>query len=198
MNTETKLARALRAVGEQGQQLESTASAVLGIIKDAKALSIKKFDKLVRAAYKENGWNARSGRPVAGDAKLESVPGTVRTYVTVIRRAMRLKLKVGKYQTFTALRTALELKSVPRKVAGGRKSSAEVFRLPAPIEGSFTGVSIEEKNPNGALFHDLAITYAKLPSDHQALFERQVKRLIAKYAPFVPGAVGKELVAKAA
>lgn len=197
MNIEAKLARALRTVAEQGQQLESTAAAVLGIIKDAKALTIAKFDKLVRAAYKENGWNARSGRPTAGTAPLEAVPGTVRTYVTAIRRAMRAKLKVGKYKTFTALRTALDAKGGASRRTG-RKNGGNVLRLAAPIAMNFVGVEVEEKKPNGSLFHDLAITYARLPKEQQPLFERQAKRLLEKYAPLVPGAVGKELVAKAA
>ena len=190
MKVETKLARVFRAVGEQGQQLETTAAAVLSIVKDAKALTIGKFDKLVRAAYAENGWNARPGRPKGAD-ELTAVPGTVRTYVTVIRRAMRAKLKVGKYRTFTALRTALEGKSGRKR--GAKRNGSNILRLPAPVAMNFVGVDIEDKKPNGALFHDLGLVYARLPAEHQPLFERQVKRLMAKYAPLVPGALGEEL-----
>lgn len=194
MNVETKLARVFRTVGEQEQQMESTASAVLSIVKDAKALSLKKFDKLVRAAYAENGWNARSGRPAKGGEPKLAVPGTVRTYVTVIRQALRQHMKVGKYKTFSALRSALGRKSSTglRRV-NGRRNGSNILRLPAPVAMNFVGVDIEDKKPNGALFHDLGLVYAKLPAEHQPLFERQVKRLMAKYAPLVPGALGEEL-----
>ena len=194
MKIEIKLARAFRTVAGQEQQLESAASAVLAIVRGAGKLTVSKFDKLVSAAYAANGWNARAGRPANGEAKKNAVPGTVRTYVTTIRRAMRSKLSVGTFKTFTALRTALEAK----KGRGNKRAKDNVLRLPAPVAAQFEGVDVAGKMPNGALFHDLGVLYARLPGEHQSLFERQVKRIMAKYAPLVPGNVGKELLAKAA
>jgi hypothetical protein len=195
MKIEIKLARAFRTVAGQEQQLESTASGILAIVRGAGKMTVGKFDKLVSAAYAANGWNARAGRPNGKEAKHEPVPGTVRTYVTTIRRAMRAKLQVGTYKTFTALRTALEAK----KGRGHKRANGHnVLRLPAPVAEQFAGVDGLSAKPNGALFHDLGVLYAKLPSEHQSMFERQVKRIMAKYAPLVPGNVGKELLQKAA
>jgi hypothetical protein len=198
MNTESKLARAFRAVAGQEKQMESTASKILAIIRGAKALTISRFDKLVEQAYDANGWNSRPGRPNSKDTPKDSVPGTVRTYVTVIRRAMRLRLKVGKFKTFHALREALEVKLAASAEAGTSSGpSAAILRLPAPVQENLRGVDIDEpKRLTGAVVHDVGVVYATLPEAHQAVFGRQLERLLKKYMPLVPQRLLKDLTAK--
>lgn len=183
MKIENRLAKAFVAVAEHERAAETTASGVLAIVRGVTKLTVAAFDKLVQAAYKVNGWNERPGRPAAGTSN-NHVPDTVRTYVTIIRRAIRAKMKIGKYKTFSALRTALEGKSGRnRKRKNGNDS---ILQLPAPVKESFVGVEIENAEPNGALFHDLGVLFAKLPADHQALLGRQLNQLYHKYLPLVP------------
>lgn len=193
MKIESKLARAFRAVATSGEQLETTASAILAIVKSAKALTVARFDKLVEAAYEANGWNTRPGRPSAGEEPKGEVPGTVRTYVTIVRRAMRERIKVAKFPTFTALRTELEAKEGGARARPGRggkkrgRNGHNVLRLPAPVAQSFVDVEIEKPELNGAVFHDLGVVYAKLPTEHQSMLGRQLNKLLHKYLPLAKG-----------
>lgn len=191
MKTEVKLARAFKAVASQEQQLESTASSILAIVRGAKALTAKKFDTLVEAAYEAAGWNTRPGRPSGDEPAKDAVPDTVRTYVTVIRRAIRVKLKVGTFKTFSALRTALAEKTAPtpirptRAAAGPTKANGNGHaRIPKDLTENFIGIEVDKPaEPNGALFHDLATTYIKLPDEHRNMLGRQLARLLHKYLP---------------
>jgi hypothetical protein len=195
MKIEKKLAAAFKTLAAQGSQIESTASGVLAIVKSANAVNEQAFDALIELAYEANGWNAKVGRPTAGAKKLEAAPETVRTYVTTVRRAIRIGLRVGSYDTFTALRTALERKTQPRLVRSGRKArkgskKAQVAtnghaRIPKAVENDFVGISIEgnPRDPNGALFHDLAATFIKLPPEPRSDMGRELSQLLHKYLP---------------
>jgi hypothetical protein len=192
MKIEAKLARAFQVVATQEQRMETTASSILSIVRGAKALTAKKFDGLVERAYAANGWNARPGRPNGDGPAKDAVPDTVRTYVTTIRRAIRARLKVAKFTTFSALRTALAEKA--ERTAGTATAAARTptaranghARIPKDLEQNFVGVAIEQPaEPNGALFHDLAATYVKLPQEHRDMLGRQLAKLLHKYLPLV-------------
>lgn len=190
MKIHTRLAAAFKTLAMQGVQIESTASSVLKIVKSAGAVTEEKFDALVEKAYVANGWNPKPGRPAKGAKPQEAAPDTVRTYVTIVRRAIRVGLRVGSYATFTALRTALERKSQPRIVGrkgrkGGRKGNGNGHaRIPKAVENDFVGVAIEQpRDPNGALFHDLAATFIKLPAESRAALGRDLAALLHKYLP---------------
>lgn len=202
MKTEQKLARAFKTLAEQGEQIDSTASSVLSIVKGAGAVNEEKFDELVAAAYAANKWNAQVGRPANGAPVLEAAPSTVRTYVTIMRRAIRVGLRIGRYDTFNALRTALERKSQPRLVRAGKKgrkgraapavsqitldTGVERAQIPAPVQNDFVGVAIENPStPNGALFHDLGTTFINLPEGERAELGRELSMLLHKYLPLV-------------
>lgn len=188
MKAVTKLARVLVAIGDTEQRIESTAAGIFAVIQAAKVKSAKQWDGLVRDAYAANGWNTRAGRPVAGADEKSPVPATVRTYVTIVRQALRSRLKLGRYRSFTALRADLAKRAGRTSHRG---SGRKILRLPAPIAGSFEGVDIHTPKPNGALFHDLGVVYAKLPSEHQALLGRQLNRLLQKYMPLAKLALPK-------
>lgn len=186
MKVENKLARAFAAVAGQEQQLESTAGSILEIVRSVKALTVKTFDAMVKSAYEANGWNTRAGRPNGGE-KRTPIPTTVKVYVSIVRAALRNKLKIAKYKSFTALRADLARKTTGRDHRGNGRAGGGILRLPAPVAESFVGVEIMKAEPNGALFHDLGVVYAKLPTDHQSMLGRQLARLLHKYLPLVKG-----------
>jgi hypothetical protein len=184
MKTEQKLANVFKAIAEQESNMDNTASQVLAICKVAKAFSIEKFDPLIEAAYDAAGWNVRGGRPTNGSTRT-AVPNTVRTYVTTIRRAIRANMKVARYDSFSALRTAL----VHRLNGGGNSDGDTAARLTLPedVKNDFIGVSVQRsEEPNGALFHDLAWTFLHLPKDQRPLFGRQLAQLMRAWQAKVP------------
>lgn len=187
MKTESKLAKAFLAIATQENALDSTASTVLAIVKDVRGLNGEKFDDLVKAAYDAAGWNTRPGRPDADAEKRGEVPATVRTYVTVIRRALRVGIRVSRFATFSALRVALAAKTVHEGGGRGGRRTAHangVARIPKDLAQNFIGVAIEKpKDANGALFHDLASTYLALPEEHRNVLGRQLNALLVKYRP---------------
>lgn len=186
LKLENKLAKVFASVADAGQQLESTAGEILAIVKTAKVATVAAWNKVVKQAYAANGWNEGAGRPTA---KRMPVPTTVTQYVALVRQALRKKMKIAKYASFTALRVALARTNGRSDHRGGRQlkgSAAKVLKLPAPVAESFRGVDIQiEKHAetNGALFHDLGVVYARLPDTHQAMLGRQLAALLHKYLP---------------
>jgi hypothetical protein len=171
---ETKLARVFSALADDEKRTESTASQVLAIVKDEHITTVEKFDEAVRAAYEANGWNAGPGRPVA-ESKADSVPSTVRTFVSWVRAAFHANLRITKFETFQELRKALG----KTRDATGRGG----IKIPDDVADIFRGVQLAEAKPNGGLFHDIALVYVKLDSDHRGLFEKQLNRLLSQYRP---------------
>lgn len=187
MKTETKLAKAFQAIAEQEGKLETTASQVLGIIKEERNLTEEKFDELVSAAYEANGWNAHAGRPSSEDPPKDTVPGTVRTYVSIVRRAIRADLKVAKFDTFTSLRTALDKADEGANRPHKRNGGADI---PKRMQKDFIGVEVEQpKEFNEAIFHDIPALYLHLPTDQRELFKAQLVRLLEQYKKHITGAL---------
>lgn len=186
MKVEQKLARAFQALAEQGDAMDSTASQILGIVKGARALNEERFDRMVEAAYTAAGWNATPGRPKQGEEPKGTVPDTVRTYVTTIRRALRLGMKAGRYATFTALRTALEKKARPKPARPARKNGHTVSALPPAVKQDFIGIEIDKPGEsNGALFHDLSATFIRLPEKARTEMGRKLNALLHEYLPMI-------------
>jgi hypothetical protein len=190
MKIETKLARVFSSITQSEEKLESTAAGLFAIVKDAKVRTVNQWDKLVHGAYEANGWNGRQGRPNGGEEKKESVPGTVRTYATIVRQAIRSRLKVATYDTFTALRADLsEKRTGSRSHRGGgsrRKSAvaanAGIAQIPKGLQSDFTGVAIEQPDEfKLSLFHDLGALYLKLPAAQRPLYRAQLQRVFDQY-----------------
>lgn len=194
LKVETQLARVFASVADSEQSLESTASGILAIVKDNKIGTVDRWDEAVEAAYDANGWNTRAGRPNGDETPRMPVPATVSSYVALVRTALRNKLKVYKYETFTALRVAMAKRNGRTDHRGNGKRTAPGGRLnlKGPVAESFIDVDIQKPEPNGALFHDLAVVYAKLPADHQAMLGRQLARLLHKYMPLVQNGEHKQ------
>lgn len=182
MKAGTKLARVFSTLAQTEQKTESTASEIFAIIKDGSVKTIKAWDALVRDAYETNGWNTRPGRPAAGAQARSDVPDTVRTYVSIVRAALRSKMRMPKYASFSALRTDLAKRRNGGSHGGRTTSNNSV--IPKAARESFIGVSMQAvKEPNGALFHDLGAVYINLPPEHRDVFGRQLNKLLHKYLP---------------
>lgn len=188
LKVETQLARVFASVADSEQAMESTAAGILAIVKDNKITTVDRWDETVAAAYEANGWNKRAGRPNGDETPKLPVPATVSSYVALVRQALRGKMKVSKYETFTALRVALAKRNGRTDHRGNGQSTAAPggkLNLKGAVAESFIDVDIQKAEPNGALFHDLAVTYARLPAEHQAMLGRQLSRLLHKYLPLV-------------
>jgi len=180
MNIETKLARVFTALAGDEKRTESTASAVLTIVKAAGITKVEDFNVAVQAAYEANGWNQKPGRPVAGSTA-DSVPDTVRTYVSWVRAAFAAGLRVARFKTFQELRKALAKRRAPTAASAPRGAGSGDVKVPESIVESFRGVHVEDAKPNGGLFHDLALVYIKLSESERGLFGRQLNQLLGKY-----------------
>lgn len=194
MKIETKLARVFTAIAGDEQRIESTAASVLQILKSEGVTKVEDFNAAVKLAYEANGWHTKPGRPQNGDAA-GSVPATVRTYVSWVRGAMNAGLRIGRFETFQDLRKALAKKRGGHLARGGNAVTGAV-KIPEDIVESFRGVHIADAEPNGGLFHDLALVYLKLDVNERGLYGRQLNKLLGQYrAHAFPTAVARHRAA---
>lgn len=183
---ETQLAKVFASIADSGQQLESTAAGILAIVKAHKINTLDRWDEAVEAAYEANGWNTRAGRPNGDEKAKQPVPDTVTQYVSTVRKALRTKMRVMKYETFTALRVAMAKRSGRADHRGNGNGRKKQLKLPEPIAMSFHEVDLDKPTEiNGALFHDLMVVFVALPAGPQALFGKQLNQLLLKYRPMV-------------
>lgn len=183
------LAAALSVIAKDSTVLESKAEAVLKILKAEKIKDLKTFNAAVREAYAANGWNPGAGRPKAG-SDLQSVPPTVKQYVSAIRRAFKFKLQVLSFSSFSALRS--ELKAHAAKVRKPRTNGPKETR----------GIHLASPDQLiGAPFHDLAVLYNALDRTKKpkmlAALDR-IKRDFSHAAPQLVVAAAPESLRKAA
>lgn len=183
LKASTALARVFVGIAEAEQSTESTAAGILSIIKEKGVSTLDKWNEAVREAYEKNGWNVRAGRPNGGEIARGPVPSTVAQYVSLVRRAINFKLRIGSYDSFTALRSALARRRgrADHRGAAGRG-------VPKEFREDFRGMPIANHvETNGALFHDLGAVFIHLPVDHRSMFGRQLNQLMAKYMPLAKG-----------
>jgi hypothetical protein len=167
------LARTFRRLAANAQRLEDTATHILNSVSETKVRDVESFDRLIRAAYQQNGWNERPGRPAGEGQAATVVPPVVRTYVSEVRAAIRLGLEIQRFESFYQLRTALRERREQHLAAtvleAGRRSALRGVRLSSPDK------------LNGALFHDLIVIHHQLDEESGAALERALKRLFGKY-----------------
>lgn len=168
------LANALAVIAADGHAIESKADGVLGIVRMAGIKDEKGFSEAVKVAYLENGWHATRGKPAAGN-RAESVPATVKQYVSGIRAGFRLGIDVGKVKTFAALRS---------QIKAGRASKRAVAE---PGDARVMGLRlVQPAVMTGAPFHDLLVTYSHLEPKRQVMLVASVDRLLRDYKVDVP------------
>lgn len=167
------LAAILVDIVKEGDAMDSTASKILTAIRQAKAVMLEEFDKMLEAAYTENGWQKGGGRPKIG-ASTVTVPEVVRTYASEIRAAYRLELDVLTFDNIKTLRNAVREKR--RKLLGAPESEERVEKP------HLAGLTVRgEDRLNGGLFHDLIVVHDVLPDAEKAKFEASLERLLKKF-----------------
>lgn len=189
--TET-LAVALLGLAQLDAQVEDTASKLLGVVKAQNLTTIEAFDEAIAKAYAENGWQVGSGRPRKGDTERRLTPHTVRTYVWELREAYRAGLEVTKFPTFYALREARKALTAVSTTTGaaagggnGGNGNGHGITIPPEVEQDLLGVRVSGAEPNGALWHDAILCFAALPTEHRAMYGRQMARLTHRYQPMI-------------
>jgi hypothetical protein len=148
--------------------LESCAAQILEVVKLNDANSLDKFNTLVAAAYDRNGWSSRQGRPRPGDI---SAPSAVQVYVSTLRRAYRMGIKVLKLNNMEEIRRAM------------RKPRGDQTTQPPELKG----VQVAATNSlNGAVWHDILVVWERIPAEEQQALEASVQRLLDKYVKKAP------------
>ena len=168
------LAVVFAQIEKSANQVEDVAKGMLAAIKHAKASTLEAFDVMVAEAYDKNGWNQAKGRPNLGNV-LKPAPQSVKLYVSTVRAAYRLKLKVLSYTIMQDLRNDI---SKARTLAAASRPAV----VPA-----LAGVQVQQVNAlTGALWHDAVVLWEHLPEEQQALFEKQVRSLLTRYTKQAP------------
>lgn len=173
------LAEVFTQIQSAAVTMEDVSKGILAAIKEAKATTLNKFDAMVTEAYKANGWSQKAGRRSPGDTSA-SAPRAVTFYVSTIRAAYRLKLKVIGYDLMQAVRD---------DIAKARKAARDADKAKAaPVQApEVVGIQVEQENAlTGALWHDALVVREHLGESQRALFDAQVRRLLAKYRKEAP------------
>ena len=164
MKLATKLAHALSVIAAGEQTLETKASGVLAIV--AGIPSLEDFNAAVKDAYAANGWNASPGEK---DAKA-TVPTTVKQYVSTIRAAFKLDVKVAKQKTMSQLRKAVREARTPK--------------APVSKDPVLKGLTLVKSGElTGAPFHDLVALYENLNKQKQVQLVGVVERVVRQFQP---------------
>lgn len=159
--------------------MEDISKGILAAIKEAKATTLNKFDAMVTEAYKANGWSQKAGRRSPGDTTT-SAPRAVTFYVSNIRAAYRLKLKVLDYDLMQAIRD--DIAKARKRERDAKKATSQLARAPEVV-----GIQLQQENTlTGALWHDAVVLWDHLPDEQRALFEKQVRGLLTKYRKVAP------------
>lgn len=170
------LAAVFNRIEAAANAVEDVSKAILATIKAAKAHTLDQFNQMVSDAYQANGWSQKAGRPGATD-KLKPAPGAVKLYVSTIRAAYRYGLRVMSYDLMEAIRIDLR---AARKIERDRAQ-------PTQQEPEMAGVQVQQENAlTGALWHDALVVREHLDEEQKALFDAQVRRLLAKYRKEAP------------
>lgn len=169
----SKLAEIFTKIDQSSAQIETLSGQIIDAIRDAKAYTVEAFNELVSEAYQENGWSRQIGRPVEGSVD-RPAPPTIRNYVSVIRAAYKIGLKVHTYRTLRELRTAARV---------ARMAAIEPVEQPEEL----AGVSIKaSKEITGALFHDLVVIWEHLSDEDRAAMDVILNRARNRFQKKTP------------
>lgn len=173
------LAEVFVQIQTAANSMEDISKGILAAIKEAKATTLAKFDAMVTEAYRVNGWSQKAGRKSPGDTTT-SAPRAVTFYVSNIRAAYRLKLKVLDYDLMQAIRD--DIAKARKRERDAKKATSQLARAPEVV-----GIQLQQENTlTGALWHDAVVLWDHLPDEQRALFEKQVRGLLTKYRKVAP------------
>lgn len=161
-----KLAGVLHNIATASAQMDDLAGDILAVLRKHKVSTLSKFESVAAAAYEANGWQKGGGRPKKGEER-EPIPDAVKVYMSQIRKAYRLKLKVTTYNSMYDLRQAVTNKA--------RKQRADDVEK----EPQLTGVEVSTPDKfNGAALHDAIVFYMALDDDGKREFVTGLDRLM--------------------
>jgi hypothetical protein len=161
----------LRADGKAKAALttvQSVAARFVAYLGVEKVDTVEKLDILVTAAYAENKWTRRQGRPKAGD---KPAPSVVQVYVSTVRKALALKLKLASYKNMEEIRRAIR-----------EKTPTVVKRVPPELKG----VIVTGESLNGGLYHDVLRVRALLTEDEQQALDAVVRKAYERFVKKAP------------
>jgi len=181
MKTKTQdLAEVFTQIQSAATAMEDISKGILSAIKAANATTLGKFDAMVEAAYKANGWSQKAGRRAPGDTT-KSAPRAVTFYVSSVRAAYRLKVKV---MACDLMQTVRDETAKARKA---KRAAEKAKARPEEAAPDLAGVTI--KNPDeltGDFWHDVLFFATKLPAEQQQWFKAQVQRAYNKCVKEAP------------
>lgn len=162
------------------QVVETVAGRLFGVMREKMIDDLDAFNEEITAAYALDGWSQTKGRPKAGATETPA-PDIVQTYVSRIRRGLKLGLDVKSFETMYQLQEATRKFDV-YGVANGPE------RLP-----ELKGVTIaNEDRLTGAFCHDIVVYVKKLPDDKRAEMEEKIRKVMKRYERFVYRAIAEE------
>lgn len=169
----SKLSEVFAQIDKASAKLDTLSAQIIDAIRDAKAHTLDAFNELASQAYEENGWSRQSGRPTEGTSE-KSAPPTIRNYVSTIRRAYKIGLKVHSFKTLRELRNA---------VRAAKQEDHEEEEKPSEL----IGVSIKAGNQiTGALFHDLVVIWEHLSEDDRTAMDSILNRARNRFQKKTP------------
>jgi hypothetical protein len=148
--------------------VQSVAARFFAFLVDEKIDTVEKFDTVVTAAYEENKWTRRKGRPKAGD---KPAPPIVQVYASNVRKALVLKLKLGNFKNLEELRRAIRSK-VP----------ARAKKVPPELKG----VIVTGESLNGGLYHDVLRVRSLLTEEEQQALDAAVRKTFDRFVKKAP------------
>lgn len=174
--TGAELAKALAEIAAEGNAVETRAERMLALVRSKGIVDERTFSAAVRVAYRANGWRATRGRPKLDEKALESVPPTVKQYVSAVRAAFRLGLDGRSMRTFSALR---------RAVSDARAAKRAKVRSKDP---NMAGIHVlKDDRLTGAPLHDLAVVYEGVQARQREALIRRIKTLVSEFKSAAPG-----------
>lgn len=168
-----KMTTAFKNVVNQADKLEESATSILVVAQQEKALTGDDFDQLVSQSYQEMNYSQQVGRPAEGSTLLPAPP-TLRNYISIMRRMYKLKLDVMSFKTMMDVRKGIKDAVAKRKA----KTVKPVDELAA-----MRGVKIaKEEEMIGAVVHDIGVVMKHLDRGDQDEFEQKLQKLLRQFS----------------
>lgn len=164
-----ELATIFNRINKAHATMETTAAQIIEVLKLNDVNTLDKLNDIVAAAYDRNGWSSRQGRPRPGDV---SAPKAVQVYVSTLRRAYRMGIKVLKCTNMEDVRRELS-KAAKR---GQPEQPPELKGVQVAASGTL----------NGAVWHDVLVVWEHIPAEEQQALEASVRKLLDRYVKKAP------------
>lgn len=165
---------------ETFEVVETVAGRLFGVMREKEIDDIDGLNAEITATYVQLGYSQTKGRPKAGATETPA-PDIIQTYVSRLRRGLKLGLDVKTFETMYQLQEAIRKFDVYGVAVGPE-------RLP-----ELKGVTIaNEDRLTGAFCHDIVVYVKKLPDDKRVEMEEKIRKVMKRYERFVYRAIAEE------